>query len=125
MAKNTAKKEKRKPSQLTGMSSVLQSLFANGKSPLSDQFVKFKLIKAWDKIGGDMVASSSLPVTLRFGRLVIWVKSSTRLQEMRFMEAELLGKINKFLGSEMIKELRFTLEDRRVSKPNETPDEFF
>lgn len=119
------KKKKRTPSHLTNMSSVLQSLFADGKSPLSDQFIKFKLIKGWQQIGGDMVASSCLPVTYRYGRLVIWVKSSTRLQELRYMEATLLENINNFLGSEMVKEIRFTLEDRRGVQASSLPDQFF
>lgn len=119
------KKKKRNPSHLTNMSSVLQSLFADGKSPLSDQFIKFKLIKGWQQIGGDMVASSCLPVTYRYGRLVIWVKSSTRLQELRYMEATLLENINEFLGSAMVKELRFTLEDRRGVQASSLPDKIF
>jgi hypothetical protein len=123
MAKN--KKFERKPSQLTDLSSVLQSLLANGKSPLSDQFLKFKLVKSWKKIVGATAAEASLPVSLKFSRLVIWVKSSTRLQEMRFMEEELKRRINQFLGTEQVQELRFTLERRRATSEDDVPDSPF
>lgn len=119
------KNDHRKASQLTDLSSVLQSLLADGKSPLSDQFLKFKLVKSWKKIVGPTAAEASLPVSLRFSRLVIWVKSSTRLQEMRFMEEDLKRRINSYLGSEQIKEIRFTLERRRASSEDDVPDSIF
>lgn len=119
------KSEKRKSSQLTDLSSVLQSLLANGKSPLSDQFLKFKLVKSWKKIVGPTAAEASLPVSLKFSRLVIWVKSSTRLQEMRFMEEDLKHRINTYLGTDQIKEIRFTLERRRASSEEDVPDSIF
>lgn len=116
---------KRKPSELTDLSSVLQTLLANGKSPLSDQFIKFKLVKSWKKIVGETAAEASLPVSLKFSRLVIWVKSSTRLQEMRFMEEDLKHRINQFLGSEQVQELRFTLDRSRASSDEDVPDSIF
>ncbi len=121
-----AKKDnKRKQSDLTDLSSVLQTILANGKSPLSDQFLKFKLVKSWKKIVGPTAAESSLPVSLKFQRLVIWVKSSTRLQEMRFMEEELKNRINQFLGKDQVQEIRFTLERRRASSDEDVPDSIF
>lgn len=123
--KKRGKRNKRPDSELTDLSSVLQSLLANGKSPLSDQFLKFKLVKSWKKIVGPTAAESSLPVTLRFGRLIVWVKSSTRLQEMRFIEEDLKRQINHFLGSEMVKEIKFTLERRRATSDDDVPDSIF
>lgn len=123
---NMAKKKfTRKPGHLTDMSSVLQSLLANGKSPLSDQFLKFKLVKSWKKIVGSTAAEASLPVSLRFSRLIIWVKSSTRLQEMRFMEEDLKRRVNEFLGSDQVQDIRFTLERRRASSEEDVPDSVF
>lgn len=119
------KKESRKHSQLTDLSSVLQTLLADGKSPLSDQFLKFKLVKSWKKIVGPTAAEASLPVSLKFARLVIWVKSSTRLQELKFMEEDLKHRINAFLGSDQVKEIRFTLERRRASSEDDVPDSIF
>ena len=115
----SSKKGERPNSHLTDLSSVLQSLLSNGKSPLSDQFLKFKLVKSWKKIVGETAAGSTLPVSLKFSRLVIWVNSSARLQELRFMEEELIRRINKFLGQDRITELRFTMDRSRATSASE------
>jgi len=117
-------KKQRPDSQLTDLSSVLQSLLANGKSPLSDQFLKFKLVKSWKKIVGQTAAETSLPVSLKFSRLIVWVNSSARLQELRFMEEELKRRINRFFGSERVTEIRFTLERRRATSADEVTGNF-
>lgn len=120
-----SKKKDRPNSELTDMSRVLQSLLANGKSPLSDQFLKFKLVKSWKKIVGPTAGESSIPVSFSFARLVIWVKSSTRMHEMRFMEQDLIARINQFLGAERIKEIRFTLDRSRATDATEVEDDIF
>lgn len=108
-----SKKSKRQ-SDLTPASRVLQILLANGKSTLSEPFLRWRLWRFWDQVVGPVFAKDCEPVGLQRGRLYIWVKSSVRLQEFRFFEEDFRIKINKYLNTELVKSVRFTLDRKGV-----------
>lgn len=103
-------------------STVLQGLLAGGKSPLSDQFLRWKLWRFWDQIVGPTVAAACEPVGLdKGGRLLLWVKSSSRLQELRFVSETILKKTNEYLGAEQVRSIRFTLDQNKKPHRSEMP----
>ena len=112
------KKSKKKPSVLTSASSVLQVLLGNGKSPLADSFIRWKLWRYWEDIVGKAIASSSVPVEINRGRLVIWPRSSAQLQDLHYMSEAIKEKVNNFLGRKMVHSIRFTLDETRVPPPD-------
>lgn len=107
-------KGKKPKSELMPASKVLQTLLGNGKSALSDHFLRWKLWRFWEQVVGPSLGKECEPVGYERGRLYIWVKSSVRMQEVRFFEAELTEKINKFLGQKWVRQMRFTLDRRGV-----------
>jgi hypothetical protein len=109
---------------LLSASKVLQTLLANGKNPLSDQFLRWKLWRFWPQIVGKTLGAVCEPVGFERGRLYIWVKSSSRMQEIRFFEESMKKKINDHLGKSWAKTLRFTLDRRGIPKEAEVSDEF-
>lgn len=100
--------------QLLDASRVLQGLLNNGKSALSDQFLRWKIWRFWPSIVGETLAKTCEPVGFERGRLYLWVKSSTRMQEVRFFEATLKQKINEHVGRTWVRSIRFTLDRRGV-----------
>lgn len=108
------KKKSKRQSDLTSASRVLQILLANGKSVLSDPFLRWRLWRFWDQVVGPVFAKDCEPVGFQRGRLFIWVKSSARLQEFRFFEDDFRVKINAYLGTEWVKSVRFTLDRKGV-----------
>src|SRR6185503_9116661 len=116
--------KKRKSADLITASRVLQTLLANGKSPLSDQFLRWKIWRFWDQIVGKTLGNVCEPVGFDRGRLFIWVKSSARLQEIRFFEDILREKVNAYVGREWARTLRFTLDRRGIPKEAEASPEF-
>lgn len=118
------KKSKKHKSELLSASKVLQTLLAHGKSPLADNFLRWKIWRFWPQIVGETVAKSCEPVGFERGRLYIWVKSSARMQEIRFFEDQLRAKVNDYLKREWVKNIRFTLDRHGVPGAGEVSEEF-
>lgn len=101
-------------------SSVLQSLFQNSKSPLSEQFVRWKVWNSWEEVVGKEIGKHTLPVGYNKKRLYIWVSNAARMQEMTFLVRPIMNKINTFCGEKWVKSIQFTLDRKSVARPQET-----
>ena len=95
-------------------SEVLQSLFENGKSPLSDQFLRWKLWASWKDVVGPTISQNAEPVGYSRGTLYLWVKNSSWMQQMTFMKDPIQETINQKLGKKFVHAIRFTLDRRSV-----------
>jgi hypothetical protein len=115
---------KRKKSELLAASRVLQGLLGNGKSALSDGFLRWKIWRFWGQIVGPTLAKHCEPVGFERGKLFIWVKSSARMQEIRFFEDTLKTKVNEHVGRDWVRTIRFTLDRHGVPSTAEVSDEF-
>ncbi|MGE4133842.1 MAG: DUF721 domain-containing protein [Bdellovibrionales bacterium] len=114
----------KKKTVLLPASKVLQSVLGNGKSALSDQFLRWKIWKFWPRIVGDTLGASCEPVGYERGKLYIWVKSAPAMQEVRFFEATIKDRVNKHVGSKWVRIVRFTLDRRSVPNADEVSPEF-
>ena len=81
--------DENRKSHLSPVASVLQSLLQNSKSPLSEQFIRWRLWQKWDEVVGEEIAKHSMPVSYLDGTLYVWVKSAPRMQEMTFLVREI------------------------------------
>lgn len=95
---------------------VLQSLFENGKSPLSDQFVRWKLWANWSEIVGPTIAEQTEPVGISRNTLILWVKSSPWMQQMYYMKEQIRKTIVSKTGLNHIRNIHFTLDRRAVPR---------
>ncbi len=89
-------------------SDVLQSLLQNSKSPLAQQFLRWKLWRFWDEIVGSTWAAISKPVDYDRGKLIVWVESSTHLYEMTYVLEPMKLKINQYLRQNFVHSIRLT-----------------
>ncbi len=117
MAKN------KRNSDLSEVSKVLQSLLAKGKSPLSDGFLRWKLWRFWPDVVGETLGKICEPVGYERGRLYIWVKSSARMQELRFFEDTIRDKVNEYVGRKWVYSVRFTLDRKGIPTTEEASDQ--
>lgn len=106
--------DKKRQSQLTASADVLQALLQNRKSPLTEQFVRWRVWNAWPEVVGAEIAKNTLPVGYLKGTLYIWVKSGPRMQELLFLLDSLRDRINKFAGAHWVKSIRLTLDRKSV-----------
>jgi hypothetical protein len=116
--------KKPRKNELETASKVLQTVLANGKSPLSDQFLRWKIWRMWPAIVGETMGSFCEPVGYDKGRLHVWVKNSARMQEIRFFEATLKKKVNEHVGKTWVRSIRFTLDRQGVPEESKVSDDF-
>lgn len=108
-------KPKRKHSgKLSSGSSIIQSLFQDKSSPLSEQFLRWKIWYSWSQYVGSSMAKCCLPVSFDKGTLYIWVKNSTWMHHLLFLKDSIQEKINQNLGKPFVKRIRFTLDRHEV-----------
>ncbi len=110
-------------SELSAVSKVLQTVLGNGKSPLSDQFLRWKLWRFWPKVVGQGLGEICEPVGYERTRLYVWVKSSARMQEIRFFEDTIKTKVNEYVGRQWVRSIRFTLDRRGIPTTAEASPE--
>ncbi|MBS1971522.1 MAG: DUF721 domain-containing protein [Bdellovibrionales bacterium] len=105
-------------------SEVLQRLFESGNSPLSEQFMRWKLWARWSEFVGPTIAQNTEPVGLNRGVLYLWVRSSSWMQQLTFMKDPIQDTLNKKLGQHLIKNIRFTLDRREVPSDVQAQQDF-
>ncbi|MFK8139182.1 MAG: DUF721 domain-containing protein [Bdellovibrionales bacterium] len=98
----------------TQSSALIHNLLKRESSPLSQQFLRWKLWREWSDIVGPKIAKNSEPVGYYNGTLYVWVPSSVWLQEMRYIAGNMIVKINKHLGKKWARNIRFTLDRKSV-----------
>ena len=94
-------KKWRKPKDLSGILSDLRRTEKWGRK-LSGHFV----FRKWDEVVGEAVAKVARPVSLSSGCLRVEVSSSSWLQELHLMRADILSKLNESMD-EAIQEILF------------------
>lgn len=104
----------RKRSTLTSASDILQGLLQNSKTPLSDQFLRWRLWQQWSDVVGPTISSQCRPVGFDNGTLLIWVEHSVYIQQLNFITKELTFKVNDYVGRHWVKRVRFTLDKKAV-----------
>ncbi len=102
-----------KPKFKTG-SEVLQSLFEDGKSPLSEQFLRWKLWARWADYVGASLAKECEPVGYQRGTLYIWVANSSSMHNLNFLKDQIQNEINKKLNRSFVERIRLTLDRKEV-----------
>ncbi|MGZ3775154.1 MAG: DUF721 domain-containing protein [Pseudobdellovibrionaceae bacterium] len=113
---NSDSKPKRK---LSLGSEVLQSLFENGKSPLSEQFMRWKLWAKWEEVVGPTIAKNSEPVGFHKGMLYVWVRNSAWMQQLVFLKDPIRDTINQKFENNFVRYIKFTLDRREVPNSNQ------
>lgn len=103
-------------------SEVLQRLFESGNSPLSEQFMRWKLWARWSEFVGPTVSKNTEPVGFYRGTLYLCVRNSSWMQQLTFMKDHIKNSINEKLGRQFVKNIRFTLDRREV--PQDNQDDF-
>lgn len=93
---------------------LIQQLFKEDNSALSQQFLRWKLWSHWPEVVGESLGKNTAPVGYYRRQLYVWVKNASWLQELSFVEPSLRDKINAYLGRAWVGKIRFTLDRKSV-----------
>jgi len=102
--------------------SILQQLF--NSQGMEQKFREYRAWEVWEKVVGPQIASHARPLRLREGVLEVRVDQPIWMQQLRLMAPEILQKLNRALGEELIRELywrRGTLKQAEQSEPPSPP----
>jgi hypothetical protein len=63
----------------------------------------------WNKAVGDTIAQQAQPAFTRGGVLFVKCSSSAWMQQLQFMKGKICEQLNRLLGKEVIKDIRFQM----------------
>ena len=63
----------------------------------------------WNKAVGDTIAQQAQPAFMRGGVLFVKCSSSAWMQQLQFMKGKICEQLNRLLGREVIKDIRFQM----------------
>ena len=79
---------------------------------LSREMTGWRAVEAWPELVGARVALHSRAVAFRDGTLHVEVEGSAWMQELGYLKRDLVRRIQRHLGSEDVRDVRFTLPRR-------------
>ena len=80
---------------------------------LEKGIAEHRAIMLWEEAVGKEAATHAIPREVARGRMVATVDSSVWLQELRMREREIIEKINRLIGQDVLKEIYFTISGER------------
>ena len=68
-----------------------------------------KLWDLWEDAVGEQIAENTRPAAFKGKILIVYVSSSTWMQQLQFLKKDMITKINNVLGEELIEEIKFRI----------------
>ncbi len=87
------------------VSGVLSRLV--GRLGLEQGLLGWRAVSEWSQLVGPRVARHTRAIGFRDGALHVEVEGSAWMHELGFLRRELIRRINRHLGSECVREVRF------------------
>jgi len=75
----------------------------------------------WEKAVGDTIAQQAQPAFMRGGVLFVKCASSAWMQQLQFMKGQICEQLNRLLGKDVIKDIRFQMgmiDPRPLGEPS-------
>ncbi|MBM3707245.1 MAG: DUF721 domain-containing protein [Actinobacteria bacterium] len=91
------------------ISSIIKQYLSG--SGIGKKLKRYRIFNHWPEIVGQKISSKTKPEKLFKGILYISVASSAWANEMSLMSRRLVKEINKFIGEDIVKELRFKIQE--------------
>ena len=101
-----------KKRRLVSVADILEEVFKDRKSVLSDGYFLCQLVCFWREIAGESIAKTGRPVKAAKGELTVSLPSSCHLQEMQFIKEDLLKEINRRFPERKIRRIRLKVQER-------------
>ena len=92
---------------LTHISDILSRALSKYSPPEKTQITQ--IWEIWDLTLGPPVSQNAKPDTFKNGQLQVIVSSSVWIQQLKFIEKELIDKLNQGLPAPLITHLRFKI----------------
>jgi predicted nucleic acid-binding Zn ribbon protein len=93
--------------KMIDISSVINNL--SKSLGFEQKMVESSLQKKWGEIMGEKIANHTIPGQIRYKKLYIEVDNPVWMHQLLFLKDEILNRVNRTIGREIINEVRFKL----------------
>ena len=93
------------PTDWNSVAAVLRSVFPPGTDP--EQLRVYRAWEIWSDVVGADVARGARPTKFRDGKLVVTVYHPALMQDIHFVKEHLRGELNRGIGKDLIRQIRF------------------
>ncbi len=76
---------------------------------LEEGLLGWRAVHEWEQVVGSRVARHTRAVAFRDGVLQIEVEGSAWMHELGFLKTDLMRKVNRHLGSRLVRNIRFVV----------------
>lgn len=81
------------------------------ESGLEERVEQAAIVPEWNERVGTAIAAVTTPLRVSHGTLLVAVRTSAWLMELRFMEREILRRLNEGRDRGRIRQIRFVMSD--------------
>jgi len=81
------------------------------ESAIGEKMEKASIVPEWPEKVGEAIAAVTTPLRVSGGTLLVAVRSSGWLMELRMMEREILGRLNEGRKRGRIERIRFVMSE--------------
>jgi predicted nucleic acid-binding Zn ribbon protein len=94
------------------LSNVLSRLFV--RLGLAGELQGWRAVEEWPRLVGPRIAQHTRAVGYREGTLRVEVEGSAWMHELSYLKHELIQRINRELGADRVREVRFLIPRKGV-----------
>ena len=99
--------EKKKTDSIESLGSVIEKIMQSGirkqDAPL------LRVWELWDRAVGEIIAENARPAAFKGKILLVHVNSSPWLHQLSFLKKDILERINRELGQDLVDEIKFKI----------------
>jgi predicted nucleic acid-binding Zn ribbon protein len=95
---------------LTSLKDIMNNLFSEGNLPFNCD--DGRIWKHWEELVGPMIARHAQPTWIQKKKLRVTVSDPIWLQELKFVENDIIEKINQHLGRKAVEKIDFRMGSR-------------
>jgi predicted nucleic acid-binding Zn ribbon protein len=99
--------KKKKTESIESLGSVIDKIM---KSGLRQQDAPLLQVwELWEKAVGEIIAENARPAAFKGNILLVHVNSSPWLHQLSFLKKDILARINRELGQQLVDEIKFKI----------------
>jgi len=87
--------------------SVVNKVFQTARSDADADMIQ--VWNVWKGVVGSAVAENARPAAFKGNLLLVHVNSSPWLQQLQFLKADIVARLNQALQQELVKEIKFKI----------------
>jgi len=90
---------------MKSLATILPALFK--QLGLEEDARGWQAVTEWPAVAGERIAKHARAISFRDGSLTVEVEGSAWMQELGFLERDLVHKLNRHLGKDIVRDVRW------------------